>query len=148
MLLGFGIHLRGYLLIQRASSRVRLQLRRALGEVRAAGLVAGVVGLLRVKLLEATAARVWWKLPLMLLEPLHVCCVVVTECLMVAGLDSLVVGLSGVVSERLVGLVLMLTWLRLTARSVIGGLELLPFKLWWVGQGTWKMTVLLLLLRG
>lgn len=65
---------------------------------------------------------------------------------MVAVLDVLVVGLSGIVSKRLVGLKLLLTWLRLTARSVIGRLELLPLKLRWVGQGTLKMTVLLLLL--
>ena len=65
---------------------------------------------------------------------------------MVTVLDVLVVGLSRIVSKRLVGLKLLLAWLRLAARSVIGRLELLPFKLWWVGQGTLKMTVLLFLL--
>lgn len=56
----------------------------------------------------------------MLLKLLHVRCVIVTECCMVAVLYLLVVGLSRIVSKSLVGLKLLLTWLRLTARSVIG----------------------------
>lgn len=64
---------------------------------------------------------------------------------MVALLDVLAAGLSRIVSKRLVGLKLLLTWLRLTVRSIIRRLELLSFKLWWVGQGTLKMSVLLLL---
>lgn len=101
------------------------------------GLVAVVVRLLWLKLLEVTAVWVWWKLSLMLLLMLlHLCGVIVTECCTVAVLNVLVVGLRRIVSRGLVVLKLLLTWLRLTAGSVIGRLEWLSLKLWWVRQGT------------
>lgn len=58
----------------------------------------------------------------------------------------LVVGQSRIVSRELGGLSVLLDRLRLTAGSVIGRFDLLFLRLWWMGQGTLKMTVLLLLL--